>query len=196
MSTNENQKNSLSFMDIDRMADLFNERPDILEFVTKTILQKDTLKVKTFEICKMQSSLEGKSLSIAFDAFDESFDRYTIKICKSDEEITPIKAKFYLSQLLPKNFDDDPQNLDTLQIRLIFITDDDVYKAGEPLYHILWRGTNFNLPFDYEDEQIIYVNGAYKGDDDIGKLIHDLNCTNADDMYYTILAERARELSK
>ena len=36
---------------------------------------------------------------------------------------------------------------------------------------------------------IIYVNGQYRGNDSLGKLMSDFNCTNADDMVYTELAE-------
>ena len=40
---------------------------------------------------------------------------------------------------------------------------------------------------------IIYVNGAYKNDQDpIGKLMHDFRCTNAVDMFYPILASQVR----
>jgi hypothetical protein len=44
------------------------------------------------------------------------------------------------------------------------------------------------------------VNGAYKDDSPnitpLGKLIHDFNCINADDMYYPVLAERTRYLKE
>lgn len=36
---------------------------------------------------------------------------------------------------------------------------------------------------------IIYVNGAYKGDDDIGKLMHDFNSLTSEGMNYKELAE-------
>lgn len=42
------------------------------------------------------------------------------------------------------------------------------------------------------DSHILYVNGEYRGDDEIGKLMHDFSCTNPDDMNYDILAKKAR----
>ena len=36
------------------------------------------------------------------------------------------------------------------------------------------------------------MNGAYRGNDAIGRLMHDFNCVNADEMYYDELAERVR----
>ena len=38
------------------------------------------------------------------------------------------------------------------------------------------------------DAHILYVNGKYRGDDEVGKLMHDFSCTDPDDMNYEILA--------
>lgn len=35
-----------------------------------------------------------------------------------------------------------------------------------------------------DEEHIIYVNGAYYRDDEIGKLMHDFRCSDPGDMYY------------
>ena len=42
------------------------------------------------------------------------------------------------------------------------------------------------------DAHILYVNGKYRGDDEVGKLMHDFSCTDPDDMNYEILAKKAR----
>jgi len=43
-----------------------------------------------------------------------------------------------------------------------------------------------------DGSHIIYVNGKYRGNDEIGKLMHDFSCTNPDDMNYETLAKKAR----
>ena len=40
------------------------------------------------------------------------------------------------------------------------------------------------------------MNGEYQGDSEIGKLMHDFNCTKADDMNYELMAERTRYLKE
>ena len=40
------------------------------------------------------------------------------------------------------------------------------------------------------------MNGEYRGDSDIGKLMHDFNCTNAADMNFKLLADRTRYLKE
>ena len=43
-----------------------------------------------------------------------------------------------------------------------------------------------------DGSHILYVNGAYRDETPIGKLMHDFSCTNPADMYYDVLAERVR----
>ena len=45
----------------------------------------------------------------------------------------------------------------------------------------------------YDDGvNVMYVNGTYRGNDAIGKLMHDFCTPNADDMYYSEIAKRVR----
>lgn len=47
----------------------------------------------------------------------------------------------------------------------------------------------------FEDgEHILYVNGEYRGDSNLGKLMHDFNCTQASDMNFELMADRTRYL--
>ena len=43
-----------------------------------------------------------------------------------------------------------------------------------------------------DGSNILYVNEKYRGNDEIGKLMHDFSCTNPDDMNYEALAKKAR----
>ena len=51
------------------------------------------------------------------------------------------------------------------------------------------------MPFD-DDEHILYVNGAFKGDTEIGRLMQDFMCSNAADMHNERLAEKTRYLKE
>ena len=58
-------------------------------------------------------------------------------------------------------------------------------------------GKRYDLEVHFEDgEHILYVNGEYRGDSDIGKLMHDFNCMRADDMNFELMAERTRYLKE
>ena len=76
---------------------------------------------------------------------------------------------------------------------VIFITENDVMKGNQSIYPVeryVTIGENKVLFGD--GSYIIYVNGKYRGNDEIGKLMHDFSCTNPDDMNYETLAKKAR----
>ena len=47
-----------------------------------------------------------------------------------------------------------------------------------------------------DGEHILYVNGEYRGESNLGKLMHDFNCTQASDMNFELMAERTRYLKE
>ncbi len=89
----------------------------------------------------------------------------------------------------------EKRNLFGRSVRLDIVAEDtngrkynvEVQRAGKGTA----TGESGDLPFD-DGCSIIYVNGAYRGNDAIGRLMHDFNCVNADEMYYDELAERVR----
>ena len=79
---------------------------------------------------------------------------------------------------------------------MIFITRDDVPGKGLPIYHadrvIEETGEMFG-----DGAHIIYVNSSIQNEDTaLGRLMHDLHCKNADEMYSEILSKRVSELKE
>ena len=73
------------------------------------------------------------------------------------------------------------------------ITENDVMKGNQPIYPVERYVTiGGNKVLFGDGSHIIYVNGKYRGNDEIGKLMHDFSCTNPDDMNYETLAKKAR----
>ena len=56
-----------------------------------------------------------------------------------------------------------------------------IYIKGLPFYTIERMNTLLDTSFA-DGEHILYVNGSYRGEDAIGKLMHDFTCSNPDDM--------------
>ncbi len=70
-------------------------------------------------------------------------------------------------------------------------------KGKQPLYPVERYVTIGEEKVLFGDgSHIIYVNGKYRGDDEIGRLMHDFSCTEPDDMNFKELAERARYFKK
>ena len=66
-----------------------------------------------------------------------------------------------------------------------------IFHMGLPVYPVERMNVHLNVPFN-DGGHILYVNGAYRGDDDIGRLMHDFLCSNPDDMYDSDMAEATR----
>lgn len=73
----------------------------------------------------------------------------------------------------------------------IFITENDIYGKGLPFYPIERMNMATGEMFG-DGEHILYVNGSYRGDDEIGNLMHDFSCSDPDDMINKDLADRSR----
>ena len=60
-----------------------------------------------------------------------------------------------------------------------------------PLYHVHRYVDELNKKPFKDQAEIVYVNASYQDDSPLGRLMHDMNCKNPEDMYYPELAERA-----
>lgn len=79
---------------------------------------------------------------------------------------------------------------------VIFITENDVLKAGLPLYNIERRIVQTDKSFN-DGSNIIYVNGSYKTTETpLGQLIHDFFCERSKDIFNDVLADRYKYLKE
>lgn len=66
-------------------------------------------------------------------------------------------------------------------------------KGGQPIYPVERYVTIGEKMVLFGDgSHILYVNGAYRGNDAIGRLMHDFCCTEPEEMNYKALAEKAK----
>ena len=136
-------------------------------------------------------NLQGRSIRLDIIAIDEDGRVYNIEIQRSDKGAS-IKRARYNSSLLDANVTepgDDYENL--AETYVIFITENDVLKAGLPIYHIDRTIKETGAAFG-DETHIVYVNSQIKDGTELGKLMHDFSCTDANDMHYKILADRVR----
>ena len=78
---------------------------------------------------------------------------------------------------------------------MVFITQTDIFGHGIPIYTINRHFEEIDDIFD-DGSHIVYVNGNYKGDDTVGRLMHDFGCKESKDMYYPELARGMRHFKE
>ena len=116
-------------------------------------------------------------------------------IQREDKGANPHRARYHSSVQDVENLDAG-QDFDQLpDTYTIFITEKDFYGLGQPIYRIERMNLDSGKPFE-DGAYILYVNGEYRGTSDIGKLMHDFNCTDANEMNFDLMAERTRYLKE
>ena len=73
----------------------------------------------------------------------------------------------------------------------IFITEHDILGRGRPFYQIERVTLDDGMPFQ-DGSHILYINGEYRDDTPLGKLMHDFSCWNPEDMNYALMEETTR----
>ena len=66
-----------------------------------------------------------------------------------------------------------------------------MFRKGLPIYHIERKIEETNTRMN-DGMHIIYVNAENQQNTDLGRLMHDFQCTNVEDMYYDRLKEHVR----
>lgn len=183
-------------IDDDFFRCLFKDNIPLAELVLRIITGKQDLIITACETQKDMKRLAG-ARSICLDAYgiDSSGKRYDLEIQKSDKGAEPHRARYYSSVMDIENLDAGQEFSELPDTYTIFITEKDFYGQGKALYPI--ERINLATGKDFGDgEHILYINGEYCDDSDLGKLMHDFNCTDADNMNYELMAERTRYLKE
>ena len=165
--------------------------------ILRVILKDENLEIIDLKIQEKFSNLKGHSVYLDIIARNKITNTiYNIEIQNTKWKksgASPERARYHVdiydTHNLKKN--QDFKNLPTTFV--IFITETDVFGEGLPIYKIQRTFEHNHKPFN-DRSYIIYVNGAYKGNDDIGKLVHDFKCKNPDEFYFEDLAEKVKFL--
>ena len=116
---------------------------------------------------------------------------YNVEIQRSDEGAIPRRARFNSSMIDSRTVSTGTLFPDLPETYVIFITEHDVWKRGKPLYKVRRTFEDTEEVFD-DDAHILYVNGECRSESPLGCLMHDFFCSDPNDMYSDVLAERVR----
>ena len=183
-------------IDDDFMRCLFKDNIPLAELVLRIITDKLDLMVTGCETQKDMKRLAG-ARSICLDAYgtDPDGKKYDMEIQRQEKGADPHRARYHSSVMDVENLHSGQEFKELPDTYTIFITEKDFYGMGEPVYQIERINLATGKPFE-DGEHILYVNGEYRGESRIGKLMHDFNCTRADDMNYKLMADRTRYLKE
>ena len=179
-------------MDDTFMSKCLENAPECIELILQIILGKKALKVVKSQTEYPIKSLQGRGVRFDVFARDSEGKEYDIEIQRADKGAEPKRAR-YNSALLDANALKSGEDFDKLRdTYVIFITENDVMGRGQDVYSYL-RIEETNGDRLRDGTHIIYVNGAAQSTTDIGKLMHDMRCRDAAEMYFEILKKRVSQ---
>ena len=178
-------------LDDDFMTKCFDEKPEYIQLVLRIIMGIPDLEVVDVRTQVFVENLLNRSVRLDVKAHDTRGKWMNVEIQRKDHGAGRKRARYNSSMmdvgLLEKGADFE----DLPEVWVIFITENDVIGRGDSIYQFercdIKTGDRFN-----DGSHILYVNGSYRGNDDLGKLMHDFSCTNPSDMIFQPLAERVR----
>ena len=163
---------------------------EAMQLLLNTFFHRDDIIVKEVVTQKSAHNLYGRSARFDVIAVDSDGKIYNCEIQRANEGANPKRARFNNSLIDSREINKGTKYKDFPEIWVIFITENDIFGAQLPMYHVERSVIELNKPFE-DAAHIIYVNGEYRGDDDMGLLMHDFFCTDPAKMHFPELAKRA-----
>ena len=184
---------NMTIMDDIFMSVFFEERPECVEEVLAAILPfKPT--VESVHTHYHYTSAKGHEVIFDINAKDKDGKIFDIEIQKRSDGASPRRARYYSSTLDTISLQRGQEYDEIDDTYVIFITEHDIFKDNKPIYSVE-RHINSKKLFN-DGSHIIYLNTAYSGKctKAIKSLIHDLRCSDPDEIINENLAKRFNEI--
>ncbi len=178
-------------MDDDFLTKCFEGDSSCIQLVLRIVLDMPDLVVVDVRTQVFVENLLNRSIRLDILATDSKGRKINVEVQRSDKGAGRKRAR-YNSGMMDANLLQKGEDFDQLpETYVVFITEHDVIGKGQAVYRVERYFAGTNEPFG-DGSHILYVNGAYRDDSPIGKLMHDFSCTDPAEMHYAVLADRVR----
>ena len=188
--------NELTLFDDDLMSRVFDKNIKATELLLRIILGK---KVKVISVTGQNEmknhQVGGRNITLDVDAMDENGEEIDIEVQGDSEGAHVRRARYHSSMVDSRMLKEGQAFRELKDSYVIFIYKHDKFRKGLPLYHVDRYVGETNEQFR-DGSHIIYVNGNYKGNDEIGQLMQDFREKNPECMHYTELVESVKHFKE
>ena len=176
------------------MRNLFRNSIETAQVVLRILLNVPDLSV-TFLNTQVDLKRITGSRGLCLDvlATDSAGRKYDIEVQRESSDASPLRSRYHASAMDVENLQQGMDFDELPDTYVIFITEKDYFRLNQPVYKIQRIILNSGKPFD-DGSYILYVNGEYRDNSDIGRLMHDFCCSNPEDMLIPELAARTKYL--
>lgn len=175
------------------LALVFEDNIPAVELVLQILLKEQELSIRYVQTQREYRNPYGHSVRMDVMAKDIQGRQFDLEAQRRTQQAPPQRLRYYSSIADSRMLKEGSVYTDLADSYTIFLMEKDVRGRGEPLYCYKRQNEAEELG---DGSYLLYVNGAYEGDDPVGRLMHDFRCTRAEEMYYPVLAERVRYLKE
>ena len=186
----------LTLFDDDLMSRVFDKNIEATELLLRIILERKIKVISVIGQEEMKSAaVGGRNITLDVHALDENGEKMDIEVQGNSEGAHIRRARYHSSVLDSRMLKEGQEFKEIKDSYVIFIYKRDKFQEGLPLYHIDRYVRETGKLFE-DGSHIIYVNGNYKGDDEIGYLMQDFHQTDPDNMHYKELSQGVRHFKE
>ena len=185
VKTVEQLVDGMNLFDDDLMSMVFDGNIEAAELLLRIILKRDDITVisvvgqKEFQ----NPVVGGRNIRLDILAVDSAGKHYNVEVQQKPEGAHVRRARFHSSMMDSRMLKEGQEFSEIPDSYMVFITRTDIFGRGIPIYTVNRRFEEIDDWFD-DGSHIVYVNGSYRGEDAIGRLMHDFHCKESKDMYY------------
>ncbi len=198
---NDNQVEQLvdnmTLLDDELMSKVFDGNIPAAELVLRIVLEDNELEViSVIAQSDFKNPLVGgRNIRLDILVKDRRGRHHNIEVQRSNDGANERRARFHSSMLDSRMLKEGKNFKELKDSYVVFITEKDYFGRGLPFYTVNRNIEELKKGFR-DGSHIIYVNGSYRGDDPIGRLMRDFACKDADDMHYPELANSVRHFKE
>ena len=186
----------LTLFDDDLMSRVFDKNIEATELLLRIILERKIKVISVIGQEEMKSAaVGGRNITLDVHALDENGEKMDIEVQGNSEGAHIRRARYHSSVLDSRMLKEGQEFKEIKDSYVIFIYKCDKFQEGLPLYHIDRYVRETGILFE-DGSHIIYVNGNYKGDDEIGYLMQDFHQTDPDNMHHKELSQGVRHFKE
>ena len=167
----------------------FDNYTEGMQLLLRIFFDRDDLVVKHVVTQQSADNLYGRGVRFDVLAEDSEGKLYDCEVQRTNEGATPRRARYNSSMMDSRELAKGAEFSELPETWVIFITENDIYGAGYPLYHVERIVQELQRPFD-DGAHILYVNGSNREDTQLGRLMQDFFCERPEQMNYKELAQR------
>ena len=168
----------------------FDNYTEGMQLLLRIFFDRDDLVVRRVVTQQSADNLYGRGVRFDVLAEDSEGKLYDCEVQRANEGATARRARYNSSMMDSRALAKGAEFAALPETWVIFITENDIYQAGCPLYHVERIIQETQRPFD-DGAHILYVNGANRDDTPLGRLMQDFFCERPEQMNYAELAKRA-----